>query len=160
MRGRPTKRRTGAKKSAKAKTARSKAGLGLARKASATATKKAKKKVVRKAAAPTRKKAVAKKTTARKTTAKKTAAKRTSARKTPTTKRTRRPVAKEIFGEGNDTAAREFRREQTGFARRNRDNIPAMGQGAAAALDGEEGAQLEEAEDQARAHSHAPGDEE
>lgn len=158
MRVRPTKRRTGAKKSAKTRTARSKAARG--RKAAAPAAKKAKKKVVRKAAAPTRKKAAAKKTTAKRTTARKIPAKKTPAKKTRATKRTRRPVAREVFGEGNYTAAREFRRAQTGFVQRNRDKIPAMGEEAAAALDGAEGEELDEAEDRARAHSRSPGDEE
>ncbi|HEY6578883.1 MAG TPA: hypothetical protein VIY09_06135, partial [Rhizomicrobium sp.] len=122
------------KKSTKTKAARSKAGTR--RKAARPA---AKKKTVRKAAAPRRKKSAATKT--RKTT-------RSSPR-----------AAREIFGEGNYTASREFRTGQTDFVRRNKKRIPALGKQAEAALGGEEHDELEEAEDRARSHSHSPGDE-
>ncbi|HEX3666780.1 MAG TPA: hypothetical protein VHU23_16260 [Rhizomicrobium sp.] len=74
------------------------------------------------------------------------------------TKRTLRGARKEVFGEGNYTASREFRDAQTGFVRRNRNEIESMGEKAEAALEGDEGEELEEAEDEARSHSHSPGD--
>jgi hypothetical protein len=123
MRGRPGKRSTkSAKKSTRTKTARAKTGRAGARKA---AKAPAKKKAARKAAAPGRKKSAAKKTKAVK----------------KTTKRTARPSRKEVFGGGNYTASREFRNEETDFARRD------------------QGTELEEAEEEAGAHSHSPGDE-
>ena len=64
---------------------------------------------------------------------------------------------KEVFGEGNYTAAREFRRQQTGFVQRNKSRIPEMGEQAAQALEGAQRADLREAEDIAR--SHSAGDE-
>ncbi|MGH6876355.1 MAG: hypothetical protein ACREHV_03140 [Rhizomicrobium sp.] len=144
MRGRPGKRRSSAKKSAKkstkSKAARSRAGR--TRKATKPA---AKKKTARKSAAP-RKAAAPRR-------------KKSAARKTRKTTRTRQPAAREVFGEGNYTASREFRRKETDFVRRNRNKIPAMGDAAEAALEGEEHDELEEAEDRARAHSHSPGDE-
>jgi hypothetical protein len=152
MRGRPSTRRgsKGAKKSTRTKTTRAKSGRPATKKAKAPA----KKKVARKtpAAAPARKKVTAKKSAAKKSTAKKVTAKRP-------TKRTPRTSRKEVFGEGNYTASREFRGQQTKFVRRNRDKIESLGEEAAAALEGEEGAELEAAEDEARSHSHSPGDE-
>ena len=90
--------------------------------------------------------------TARKSPAKKVVAKRT-------TKRTPRAARKEVFGEGNYTAAREFRDQETGFVRRNRNKIASLAEEAESALEGEEGEELEEAEDEARSHSHAREDE-
>lgn len=69
----------------------------------------------------------------------------------------REPEGSAVFGEGNYTASREFRRDQTQFVRRNRDKIPEMGQRAATALEGEEGSELKQAEENAR--SHAAGEE-
>jgi hypothetical protein len=158
MRGRPGTRRgsKSAKKSTRSKTARTKTGRAATKKAKAPAKKAkapakktpAKKKPVRKAAAaPARKKP-----TARKPAAKKTVAKRS-------TKRTPRSARKEVFGEGNYTASREFRDQQTDFVRRNRNRIESPGEEAEAALEGNEGPKLEEAEEEARSHSHSPDDE-
>jgi len=62
-------------------------------------------------------------------------------------------VRQDVFGEGNYTASREFRQEQTGFVRRNKNRIPEMGEDAAKALEGREGNELRQAEESARAHS-------
>lgn len=66
---------------------------------------------------------------------------------------------KEAFGEGNDSASREFREDETKFVQRNRDRIPAMGEEAKQALEGDEHEALEAAEERARSHSHSPGQE-
>lgn len=154
MRARATKRR-GAKGrtiSAKRKTAR-KAARKMVRKTARTrpvkararktakspARKLARKKTARKQTLPTPRKAVARSSRAR--------------QKSP------RPAAKEVFGEGNYTASREFRREQTEFVKRNKSRIPSLGRAAEAALDGEEHDALDAAAERARSHSHAPGEE-
>src|SRR5437016_3289553 len=98
----------------------------------------------------------------RKTT--KTAEKRKTSRKQPAraTKKTSRKMSAraprgrqraEVFGEGNYTASREFRRGQAGFARRNKRPIPETGEQAAEALEGSEGNASRQAEEPARAHS-------
>lgn len=147
MRGRTGTRRgsKATKKSTRSKAARARTGRAATRKATKKTAKKApaKKKVTRKTAAPARKKSAAKKTPPRKTGAKRAA---------------KRAVRKEVFGEGNYTASREFRDQQTGFVRRNRRRIESMGENAEAALEGDEGEQLREAEEEARSHSHSPGE--
>ncbi len=148
MRGRPGTRRgsKSAKKSTRGKAARTRTGRAAVRKSAKKTTKKkapAKKKITRRAAAPGRKKSAAKKSPARKTGAKRTA---------------KRAARKEVFGEGNYTASREFRDQETNFVRRNRKKIKSMGEEARAALEGNEGEELEAAEDEARSHSHSPGD--
>jgi hypothetical protein len=87
----------------------------------------------------------------------KKAAKKTTARKTA--RRSPGAPRKEVFGEGNYTASREFRRGQTNFVRRNRNKIPKLGEAAETALEGGEGRELEEAEDRGRSHSHSPDEE-
>jgi len=69
-----------------------------------------------------------------------------------------REQQRDVFGEGNYAASREFRREQTGFVQRNKARIPQMGERAAKALEGSEGNALRRAEQEAR--SHSAGDEE
>lgn len=86
----------------------------------------------------------------------KTARKQAPARKKATRKAASRVSGrgrKEVLGEGNYTASREFRREETGFVRRNRNRIPELGKQAAEALDGSEGNELRQAEDTARSRS-------
>ncbi|HEY3638565.1 MAG TPA: hypothetical protein VGK90_10480 [Rhizomicrobium sp.] len=150
MAGRPGARRgsKSAKKSVRGKTARARTGRVATRKA---AKAPAKKKAAKKAAVPARKKIVAKKPVAKKSAAKRKSAKRA-------TKPTPRAVRKEVFGEGNYTAARDFRENETRFVRRNRNKIEKLGKDAEAALDGDEGEELEAAEEEARSHSHSPGD--
>jgi hypothetical protein len=157
MRGRPGAERgsKSAKKSTRSKTTRAKTGRVATKKKKTPAkkapTKKTKvkmKKAVRKiAAAPTRKKSAAKKSPAKKAVAKRT------------TNRAARTTRKEILGEGNYTASREFRDQQTEFVRRNRGRIEQLGEEAEAALEGDEREELEEAEDEARSHSHSPDEE-
>ncbi|MGH6889680.1 MAG: hypothetical protein ACREHF_10870 [Rhizomicrobium sp.] len=156
MKGRPGKRRAskGARKSTR-KAGRSKSARSKAARSKSARTKRTKRAGTRKTT-----KAAARKKTARRSAGssrRKTAAKKSGARKSTARKATRRPGArKEVFGEGNYTASREFRREQTGFVRRNRNRIPKLGENAKQALEGPEGAALEQAEDEARAHSHSP----
>jgi hypothetical protein len=93
---------------------------------------------------------------ARKTT--KAAAKRKTARLQPARKKTARKTnagraRKEVLGEGNYTAARQFRRKETDFVRRDKDRIPQLGEEAAEALDSSEGNALREAEETARSHA-------
>jgi hypothetical protein len=61
-----------------------------------------------------------------------------------------------VLGEGNDTAARGFGRDETGFVRRNKKRIAGLGPAAQAALDGDERQSLEDAAAEATAHSHSP----
>jgi hypothetical protein len=66
-----------------------------------------------------------------------------------------KPVArKNVLGEGNYTASRNFRKSETAFVQRNKKRIPGLGQAAEAALDGPEGKDLLAAEEEARGHSH------
>jgi hypothetical protein len=130
--GRKAKKRTKSAKSPRGRTVRAR-----------TASRKAK--------SPTRKKSLARKKSERKSQSRKPAA-----RKARTSSRRGR---KDVLGEGNYTASREFRKDETAFIRRNRDRIPAMGEEAEAALEGNEGAALRPAEDRARSRSHSPGDE-
>jgi hypothetical protein len=99
-------------------------------------------------------KVAAKRKTGRKRSA---PARKKTGRQTTARGRTPARARKEVFGEGNYTASREFRSEQTGFVRRNKNRIPQMGEEAAKALDSSEGEDLRQAEDTAR--SHSAGDE-
>ncbi|HTT82639.1 MAG TPA: hypothetical protein VMF67_04085 [Rhizomicrobium sp.] len=149
MRGRPGTGRSSkrAKKSTRSKTARTRTGRTAAKKAKVPAKKPAKKKAVRKTAAPARKKSTARKSPAAKTSAKRTA------------KRAPRGARKETFGEGNYTATREIRDQETGFVRRNKNRITSIGEDVAAALEGHEGEEPKEAGEEAHSHSHSPDDE-
>jgi hypothetical protein len=60
---------------------------------------------------------------------------------------------KEVLGEGNYTASRNFRKQETAFVQRNKRKIPALGKAAEKALEGPEGADLRAAEAEARSHS-------
>jgi len=64
----------------------------------------------------------------------------------------------DVKGEGNYSASRRFDTEEAKFVERNKQKIPQMGKDAEKALDGPEGDELRKAEDRARSHSHAPGD--
>lgn len=132
MRGRPAKKRKTKSRSKAAKATRGR----ISKSKKATKSRKTK--------------AAAKRKTGRKASAR--ATKKTS-RKTTSRSAGRGRQRKEVFGEDNYTASREFRRDQTGFVRRNRDRLPEMGEEAAAALDGSEGNELRQAEDTARSHS-------
>jgi len=64
---------------------------------------------------------------------------------------------KDVAGEGNYSAARRFRKDQTDFVEHNKDKISDLGKQAEKALDGKEGDELRDAEERARSHSHAQG---
>ena len=110
------------------------------------AAKKAKKAKKTKIAKAKKKKAPAK---ARRAVAKK--AKRPAAKKAKKAKR----KSKDVIGEGNYTAARNFREKETSFIDNNRDTIARKAKEAEAAIDGPEGAELEAA----RAETAARGEE-
>jgi hypothetical protein len=61
---------------------------------------------------------------------------------------------KEVIGEGNYTAARNFRKAETDFIDNNRATISRKAKEAEAAIDGPEGADLEEARIETAAHAH------
>ncbi len=65
--------------------------------------------------------------------------------------------SEDIHGEGNYSAARRFRDSEEQFVADNKKKIPDMGKDAGKALDGPEGDELRRAEDRARSHSHAKG---
>ena len=62
--------------------------------------------------------------------------------------------SRDVIGEGNYTAAREFRKDEENFVRANKARIPEMGKEAERALEGSEGASLRQAEEEARSHAH------
>ncbi|HSM96043.1 MAG TPA: hypothetical protein VLT91_08370 [Rhizomicrobium sp.] len=110
-------------------------------------SRKATKAVKRRPAAKIRKTRKAKK-------AKKAVARKSPRRAAPkAAKRPARKARKDVIGEGNYTAAREFRQDEEAFVRANRSRIPEMGRQAEAALEGPEGGELRRAEDEARAHA-------
>ena len=115
-----------------------------AKKSKAKPAKKKAKKSVKRAAAKAKKAPAKSKKTARKAPkkAKKTTAKVKKAAPAPKKK-------KQIVGEGDYAASRKFLKEQAGFVERNKDQIPAMGKAAEAALDGPEGESLRAAEQEA-----------
>jgi hypothetical protein len=120
------------------------------RKARSAKAAKAKRKPAAKKAKKTRKAAQAKKKTpAKRAVAKK--AKRPAAKKAKKAKR----KTKDVIGEGNYTAARNFRKAETGFIDRNRATIARKAKEAEAAIDGPQGAELE----QARVETAARGEE-
>jgi serine kinase of HPr protein (carbohydrate metabolism regulator) len=69
----------------------------------------------------------------------------------------RKAARKEVIGEGNYTASREFRNAETSFVKKNKARIPAMGKAAEKALDGPEGDDLRHAEQEAKSHAHVDG---
>jgi len=112
-------------------------------------------------AAKAKKSKKAKKTKTAKRAAVRKAPKRKIAKKTkrPAAKAAKRPAkkarkTKDVIGEGNYTAAREFRKDEESFVRANRSRIPEMGKEAERALEGPEGNDLRRAEEEARSHGH------
>jgi hypothetical protein len=102
------------------------------------------------------------KTKARKAkAAKRTAAKRAVPKRKVVPKRakpaSRRPAAakKDVIGEGNYTASRNFRAKETAFVKRNKAKIRAMGKAAEDALEGPQGDALRAAEAEARGHARS-----
>jgi hypothetical protein len=65
---------------------------------------------------------------------------------------------KQIVGEGDYQASRNFLKDEAEFVRRHAKEIPALGKEAEAALEGPEGGELRAAEEEARSHNKA-GDE-
>jgi hypothetical protein len=130
------------KKKAKAsrKAAKKKAGT----KKKAGPSKKAAKKPAKKKAQQARKAAPARKAAAKPVKAKK---------KAPVRKK------KQIVGEGDYEASRAFLKDQAGFVKKNKAEIPAMGEEARAALEGSEGPALMAAEAEAKSHSKNPPEE-
>jgi hypothetical protein len=136
----------------------------MARKAKKSAAK-SKKKSKAKRAAPSKNRAVARKSkpmkrkAAKRKPAKAKPAKRKPA-KAKTAKRAK-PAAKrkpDVKGEGNYTAARNFRKKQTAFVKRNEAKIPEMGKEAQMALDGPQGGELRAAEAETREHGAGMGE--
>jgi hypothetical protein len=91
------------------------------------------------------KKAVVRKAPKRRAAAKK--AKRPAAKKAAK-KASKRPKSKDVIGEGNYTASRNFRKEETSFIRNNRAEIAAKAKEAEAALAGPEGDELRRADEE------------
>lgn len=121
---------------------------------------RAKKRTVKaaKAKKPARK---ATKTRAKTKPAKRPAKKAVAAKKKPAPRKAAKAKApkrkaREVLGEGNYTASRRFREEQTGFVKRNKAKIASMGEAAEAALEGSEGDALRAAEQEAASHAHIP----
>jgi len=125
------------------------------------------KKKKRKAAKATKSKRPAARKAKKSKKAKKAVKTRKAAKRRPAAKKAKRPAAKakkrtaprarktkDVIGEGNYTAAREFRRDEEAFVRANRSRIPEMGKDAERALEGPEGDELRAAEQEARAHGH------
>jgi hypothetical protein len=111
-----------------------------------------KKKKAKKAAKPAKaNKAPAKKS---KKAAKKSAkrlpkkAKKAAVKKAPAKK-----ASQKIKGEGDYAASRTFMKDESGFVKKNKASIPAMGKEAEAAMDGPEGAALRDAETRAAGRS-------
>lgn len=66
---------------------------------------------------------------------------------------------KDVHGEGNYTATRNFDRAQENFVKAHKDEVAEKGKDAKKALEGSEGKVLREAEARAKSHSHAKGGE-
>jgi len=81
-------------------------------------------------------------------------AKKCEGKRTGAARKSFSPRSKEVLGEGNYTAAREFRENQTNFVQRNKSQISELGKQAERALDGSEGNELRRAEAETRSHAH------
>jgi hypothetical protein len=66
---------------------------------------------------------------------------------------------KDVIGEGNYTASRNFDRAEEKFVKKRKDEIPEMGEEARRALEGKDGQDLRDAEARAKSHSHSKPDE-
>src|ERR1700754_4322055 len=139
-----------------AKAKKSKAKKSKAKK-SQSKKSKTKKAVKRAAAASSRK---AKKSKAKRATPKKAAKKSAKPAKKAAPKKAAAPKKKkQVTGEGDYEASRKFLKEEANFVKRHKAEIPQMGKAAEAAMDGPGGAELRAAEEEARSHSKAPGNE-
>jgi hypothetical protein len=81
--------------------------------------------------------------------------KKAAARLVAAAKRTlvKAPKQKEVLGEGNYTASRNFRKKETDYIQHNRATIARKAKEAEAAIDGPEGAELEQAREETAAHA-------
>lgn len=131
------------KKSSRAKTKKRPAKAVKAKKPARKATK-------------TKARAKPAKRPAKTKTVKKTVAVKKPVKKT----RAAKPKSREVLGEGNYSASRRFRKEQTSFVKRNKARIASMGETAEAALEGSEGDTLRAAEQEAASHAHLPQEQE
>lgn len=82
------------------------------------------------------------------------AAKKTGRKAAPSARSARKVVRKtrarkEVYGEGNYTATRNFDKAERAFVERNKSRIPAMAKDAEKALEGPQGNELREAEAEA-----------
>ena len=122
---------------------------------------KKKKKAAKKAPSKKAKKAKKTKKTTRKAAKTKRPAKKSkktvkAAAKRPAPKRAAKKAKKkkkQIVGEGDYQASRTFLKDQSGFVKKNKAKIPAMGKEAEAALEGPQGDMLREAEASAAGRS-------
>jgi hypothetical protein len=143
--------------------ARKKAKAAKAKRKPAKTAKKTKvaKKAKKAAKAKAKKKAPVRTAKAKKTKAKRAPAKRgvvktvTKAAKTIVAAAKRAvgqgPKKKDVIGEGNYTASRNFREKETNFIDHNRETIARKAKEAEAAIDGPEGAELERAREETAA---------
>ena len=122
---------------------------------------KKKKKAAKKAPSKKAKKAKKTKKTTRKAAKTKRPAKKSkktvkAAAKRPAPKRAAKKAKKkkkQIVGEGDYQASRTFLKDESGFVKKNKAKIPAMGKEAEAALEGPQGDMLREAEASAAGRS-------
>lgn len=114
-----------------------------------------------KAAKPAKRKA-AKKTATKRPAAKAKKTKKTKSAKRPAKRAAAKPAkraaakpvkrkTRDVIGEGNYTASRNFRKKEEAFVAANKTRIPALGKQAEAALDGPEGDELRRAEEESGA---------
>jgi hypothetical protein len=127
--------------------ARKKAKTTKAKRRPAKAAKKAKLASKAKKAKKATKAKARKKVPARRAAAKK--AKRPAAKATKAKRKSNK--SKDVIGEGNYTAARNFRKNETAFIDNNRNTIARKAKEAEAAIDGPEGAELERAREETAA---------
>ncbi len=140
-------KKTKSKKSKKATPRNRKSAAKPMRAKAGAKTKKAKKSEVSAKPAKRAAKKSVKKTSAKKLVAnRKPATAKAAAKSTPSR-------GKDVMGEGNYTASRNFRKEETAFVQRNKKRIPQMGKEAEAALDGPQGDELRSAEREAASHA-------
>jgi hypothetical protein len=138
-------------KAKKSKTKKSKVKKSKAKKS------KTKETVKRAAAASSRK---AKKSKAVKRAAPKKAAPKKAVKKSAKPAKKAAPKKnKRVMGEGDYEASRKFLKDEAQFVKRHNGEIPQMGREAGAAMDGPQGAELRAAEEEAKSHSKAPGNE-
>ena len=136
-----------------AKAKKSKAKKSKTKKTKVKKTKA--RKATKRAAASSRKT----KTKKSKAVAKRAAPKKAAKKSAKPAKKKVAKKKKQVMGEGDYEASRKFLKEEANFVKRHKAEIPQMGKAAEAAMDGPGGAELRAAEEEARSHSKAPGNE-